>query len=85
LVDTPDRLWRRLAIVAFEDVGLASIDTLGIVTFAHGGKRMRASLGGEWSIASLAVALMVRLRSVEQQTTCSPMSKAMLIGAEAKP
>jgi hypothetical protein len=41
LVDAPDRLWRRLAIIAFEDVGLANIDTVGIVTASLGGKRLR--------------------------------------------
>jgi hypothetical protein len=60
LMDAPDRLWRRLAIIAFEDVGLASVDTLGIVTASLGGKRTRASLGGEWSVASFAVSLMAR-------------------------
>ncbi len=60
LLDTPDRLWRRLAIIAFEDVGLGNVATVGIVTAALGGKRMRAALGGEWSVASLVVSLMAR-------------------------
>ncbi len=55
LVDAPDRLWRRLGGIAFEDVGLASIDTVGLVTAALGGKRIRAHLGGEWSVASFLV------------------------------
>ncbi len=47
LVNDPNRLWRRCGVIAFEDVGLASIDTIGLVTAALGGKRMRATLGGE--------------------------------------
>jgi hypothetical protein len=60
LLDAPDRLWRRLAVIAFEDVGLASVDTLGIVTASLGGKRMRAALGGEWPVASFVISLMAR-------------------------
>jgi hypothetical protein len=60
LLNNPDKLWRRIGVIAFEDVGLASIDTVGIVTAALGGKRMRATLGGEWSVASFVVSLMAR-------------------------
>lgn len=61
LVDTPDRLWRRCGVIAFEDIGLADVDTLGIVTAALGGKRIRASLGdGEWAVASFIVSAMAR-------------------------
>lgn len=60
LVDAPDRLWRRCGVIAFEDIGIADIDTVGIVTAAFGGKRMRAALGGEWPVASFVVSLMAR-------------------------
>lgn len=60
LVGSPDRLWRRLGTIAFEDLGLASVETVGIVTASLGGKRMRAALGGEWSVASVVVSLMAR-------------------------
>jgi len=30
LRDAPDRLWRRLGVIAFEDVGLGSLPTLGL-------------------------------------------------------
>jgi hypothetical protein len=60
LVDAPDRLWRRLAIIGMEDIGLGDIDVVGLVIASLGGKRMRAALGGEWSVASFVVSLMAR-------------------------
>jgi hypothetical protein len=56
---SPERLWRRLGCIAFEDVGVADLDTVAIVTAALAGKRFRASLGGEWPIASCLVSKMV--------------------------
>jgi hypothetical protein len=53
LLDAPDRLWRRLGGIAFEDTGIADIDAVGLVTAALGGKRIRARVGGEWAVASL--------------------------------
>lgn len=58
LLASPDRLWRRLGTIAFEDIGVADLDTLGLVTAALGGKRARAALGGEWPVASLLVEVM---------------------------
>jgi replication-associated recombination protein RarA len=49
LRDAPDRLWRRSGCIAFEDVGVADIDTVAIVAAALAGKRFRAGLGGESS------------------------------------
>lgn len=60
LVDAPDRLWRRLGGIAFEDVGLANIDTVGLVTAALGGKRVRAALGGEWRVAAFLASAMTK-------------------------
>jgi hypothetical protein len=50
-------LWRRLACIAFEDVGLADIDTVATVT-AVVGKKFREFLGGEWATASFLVSKM---------------------------
>lgn len=61
LVNAPDRLWRRLGGIAFEDVGLASPDTVGLVTAALGGKRLRAQLGGEWIVASRIIEELARV------------------------
>jgi hypothetical protein len=52
LQQSPERLWRRLACIAFEDVGLGNPDLVALTTAAMGGKRVRASLGGEWTVAS---------------------------------
>ena len=41
-LSAPDRLWRRIGGIAFEDIGLADIDTVGLVAAALGGKRVRA-------------------------------------------
>jgi hypothetical protein len=56
---SPERLWRRCGCIAFEDIGVADLDTVAIVTAALAGKRFRASLGGEWPIASCLVSKMV--------------------------
>jgi hypothetical protein len=56
---SPERFWRRCACIAFEDVGVAHLDTVAIVTAALAGKRFRASLGGEWQVASYIVSRMV--------------------------
>lgn len=56
----PERLWRRCGCIAFEDVGVADLDTVAIVTAALAGKRFRAILGGEWPVASFIVCRMVQ-------------------------
>jgi hypothetical protein len=56
---SPERLWRRLGCTAFEDVGVADLDMVGIVTAALAGKRFRASLGGEWRVTACIVSRMV--------------------------
>jgi hypothetical protein len=55
---SPERLWRRCGCITFEDVGVADLDTVAIVTAALAGKRFRASLGGEWAVASCVVSKM---------------------------
>jgi hypothetical protein len=52
LIDAPDKLWRRLAGIAAEDVGLSDICATGAMVGMMSGKRMRASLGGEWTVAA---------------------------------
>lgn len=60
LRDSPDRLWRRICIVAFEDIGVADLETLQLATAAVSGKLFRAKLGGEWAVASTIVARMAQ-------------------------
>jgi hypothetical protein len=55
LRDAPEKLWRRIGCVAFEDVGLANLDAVGLATVALSGKQLRAALGGEWVVASSIV------------------------------
>lgn len=55
LRDTPERLWRRIGCIAYEDIGLADSDCLGLVTASLVGKAFRRQLGGEWAVASLIV------------------------------
>ena len=43
----PERLWRRCGGIAFEDIGVADVETVSLVTAALAGKTLRASLGGE--------------------------------------
>jgi replication-associated recombination protein RarA len=55
LRDAPEKLWRRIGCIAFEDVGLADLDAVALATVALEGKRVRAALGGEWAVASCVV------------------------------
>ena len=57
---SPERLWRRCGAIAFEDVGVADLETVSMVTAALAGKRFRAQLGGEWPVASYIVSRMVQ-------------------------
>lgn len=54
-VNDPDRLWRRIGGIAFEDIGLADPCTVGLVSAVLAGKRVRVDLGGEWRVASWLV------------------------------
>jgi hypothetical protein len=58
LRDAPEKLWRRLACIAFEDIGLGDVDTVAQVTAGMTGKKFRASPGGEWATASFLVSKM---------------------------
>jgi hypothetical protein len=78
LSTSPERLWRRCGCIAFEDVGVADLDTVAIVTAALAGKRLRASLGGEWRVASYIVSRMV------QAPKCRAADD-LLMGAELHP
>ena len=60
LRNAPDKLWRRIGCIAYEDVGLASLSTVGIATVSLSGKQARAALGGEWAVASCVVAELSR-------------------------
>lgn len=57
---SPDRLWRRLCVTVYEDIGVADFDLVALVTVAVKGKTFRAGLGGEWAVASHLIELMCR-------------------------
>jgi hypothetical protein len=77
-LNAPDRLWRRIGGIAFEDVGLADIDTVALVTAALGGKRVRAQISTEWAVASFAISQMARARK-------SRTADDLLMACEAHP
>jgi hypothetical protein len=56
LRDAPEKLWRRIGCIAYEDIGVASLEAVGLATVALAGKRNRAALDGEWAVASCVVA-----------------------------
>ena len=60
LESDPNRFWRRLLVIAFEDVGVADLDAVGSVVAAHGQKRWRSAHGGEWPIVALLVSDLCR-------------------------
>jgi len=60
LRDSPDRLWRRCGIVAFEDIGVADLDVVAEVTMALAGKTYRSHVGGEWAVAATIISRMTR-------------------------
>lgn len=78
LVNAPDRLWRRCGGIAFEDIGVADPETVGLVTAALGGKRIRIALAGEWSVASLIVEAMASARKCRS-------ADDLLMGVERHP
>jgi len=47
----PARFWRRLGIIAFEDIGLANLPLVGQVTIALRGKTYRRTFGGDVRVA----------------------------------
>lgn len=47
--------WRRLMIIAFEDIGVANIDLIGRVTTVAGDKRLRQSLGDDRQVAATLI------------------------------
>ena len=57
----PDKLWRRIGCIAYEDVGVASLEAVGLATAALAGKQARAALGGDWAVASCVVAELSRV------------------------
>jgi hypothetical protein len=78
LRDSPDRLWRRCGVTAFEDIGVADLEVVAAVTAALAGKTHRARIGGEWPVARTIVSKMA------QATKCRAADD-LLTAAEGHP
>jgi len=55
---SPRAFWRRLGIIAFEDVGVADIDLVGWIVIAMGDRALRRKLGTDRDIISALVCRM---------------------------
>lgn len=62
LRDEPDKLWKRLAVAMFEDIGLGSLDLIGPVLIGTSAKGVRKVFGGDWAVASALVERMASAR-----------------------
>ncbi len=54
---SPERLWRRLSVIAFEDIGQGDLITVGHTIAATSGKSFRSQLGGDELVAAYIVRL----------------------------
>lgn len=50
-----DRFWRRLVVIALEDIGIGDLDLVREVLLASTRKSWRAEQGGDWAVASRLV------------------------------
>lgn len=56
----PEKLWRRLGGIAFEDIGIADIEAISLTVAGLSGRRWRAEIGGEWVVAQHLVKRLAR-------------------------
>jgi hypothetical protein len=62
LRDDPDKLWKRLSVAVFEDIGLGSLDLIAPVLIGTSAKGIRQKFGGDWLVASALVERMAAAR-----------------------
>ena len=60
MIGGPHAIWRRLGIIAFEDIGVANIDLVGWVTVLIGDRDLRQRLGGEWEVMGFVIRALCR-------------------------
>jgi hypothetical protein len=60
MIGGPHAIWRRLGIIAFEDIGVGNIDAVGWVTVVIGRPEVRKRLGGEWKVADFLIRILCR-------------------------
>lgn len=58
----PAKLWRRLAGIVVEDIGLADLECVRLVMAATAGKSVRQQFGGDHRVAGLVIARMCEAR-----------------------
>lgn len=58
----PAKLWRRLAGIVVEDIGLADLGCIDLVMVGTTSKGFRQQFGGEWAVASLLIERMCEAR-----------------------
>lgn len=51
----PVRLWRRLSVIAMEDIGIPGADAVAEVLWVAGKKAWRQRHGGDWHVVSYLV------------------------------
>ncbi len=56
----PQRLWRRIAVIAMEDVGVGDVEATTQALWACRSKAWRGRHGGEWHVASCVVSALCR-------------------------
>jgi len=57
---TPDKSWRPVGCIAYEDVSVASLEAVGLSTVALAGKRHHSARAGEWVITNRIVSELSR-------------------------
>lgn len=72
----PDRFWRRLVVIALEDIGIADLRLVHEVLSISGRKVWRAEHGGDWSFASDLVQRMCR--TIKSRDACDALVVADL-------
>jgi hypothetical protein len=60
LRDAPTAFWRRMYIIAFEDIGVAAPDLVSEASFLTKRKRVREIQGGEWASAGSLIRRMAQ-------------------------
>lgn len=62
LRDDTDKLWKRLAVAVYEDIGLGSLNLIAPVLIGTSAKGIRQKFGGDWLVASALVERMAAAR-----------------------
>lgn len=75
LSSAPDKLWRRLRVAAFEDIGVADLEAVSLALAGTSSKRTRMALGGNWRVASF---LAMRLANAKKCRSADDLLMTLL-------